>query len=248
MNIVTLFDQPRQSLSHQVEKPFSLCCLLSLHTRLLSLMPLPSSFPLPILLFPHIFVILVHQYISHSWSSTFLLYHSSPIKDVYPVISMITMWVIHARNASCEDTRDMHVQRHAHDNTELGVPFWGREGCQHQACNKGIYLILHDAVSSTVSMQAINLVMMTQNTHRDSCKHPLKNICSHSQKHLYTHMWHVSKKQPCTVVYSPGVVACSVMVVWNLLPPAEIKRITLASCHTSRGSKGNKNWLNLVWK
>lgn len=38
------------------------------------------------------------------------------------------------------------------------------------------------------------------------------------------------------------------LVVWNLLPPAEIKRITPASRHTSRGSKGNKKWLNLVWK
>lgn len=44
------------SLSHQVQKPFSLCSLLSLHTRLLSLTHLPSPFPFPILLFPLFFL------------------------------------------------------------------------------------------------------------------------------------------------------------------------------------------------
>ncbi len=148
-----------------------------------------------------------------------------------------------------------------------------REGCQHQACKDEFYLILHDAMSGTVSMQTINLAIMTQRhtctraawthkyiaasttciAHTQKCMHARSH--THSEKHMQPHakaLAHaharVTEIHTCTVLFSPSVEACSVMVVWNLLPPAEIKRITPASCHTSRGSKGNKNWLNLVWK
>lgn len=212
-----------------------------------SLVPLLSPFPFPILLFP----------LAWQFTSIFPTIGHFPSIPLY--LSVIGMIQILIEGDTCRKCLVCRHSWHAcakpwswHRALCISLCFQGREGCQHQACKDEIYLILLDATSSAVSMQTINLAIMTQRyahaawTQIYCCE---QKINTHTRRNARTF------RRPRTKTYAAtcrstdtrtssrntlwhfhlALEACSVMVAWNSLPPAEIKRITPALMSHQQG-------------